>query len=335
MKRLILITGGTGYIGSFLVEALISRGEHVRCLVERKSDITYLRNLGVELVYGDLLDKELLREAVTNVNIVYHLAALVDPFKVFHSLQALSRMYYKINVIGTMNLVEVCLDSKIQKFIYYSSVAVTGFGAVFTESSPCNPFTDYAKSKLEAERFLLDSFIYKKFPVVIIRPGSVYGPRNKQWLTIFKLVRRGIFPFIGKGDNSMPICYIDNVIKATLLIEEKGKLGEIYFLVDDSCNFRELVQTIAKIMRVNLFTLYFPKNIIYAIAHLKEIFENIVQFRIYPFCLDLGINAVRKYSTNWVCSNDKIKKELGYAPEVDLKEAIYRLFVWYKENGFL
>lgn len=335
MKNIILVTGGTGFIGSHLVEALVDRGERVRCLVRRDSNAVHLKNLGVELVYGDLLDKESLRKAIRNVEIVYHLAAQVRPFRIIHITQELSYIYHKINLIGTMNLAETCFIEKVKKFIYYSTIAAAGPGIDLMESSPCRPITDYGKSKLAAERFLLNLFRDKKFPVIIVRPGQIYGPRNMPMLLLFKFIKKGIFPTLGRGDNSISFCYVGNLIKGTLLVEEKGNLGEIYFLVDNSCTLNKFAQAIAETMDVRLSRLSLPKNVAYAAAYLKQMIEKVFHFRVYPFCMDLGIATVISATTNWIYSNKKAKEELGYVPEIDLEKGINLTVKWYRDNGLL
>lgn len=329
------ITGAGGFIGQALVEALLYRGDRVRCLVKDNIDVENLRNLPVEIAWGDVRNKRSLVEAVKGREIVYHLAALINPFRIIHHSRELPALYYQINVAGTKNLIEACFNTGIKKFIYFSSVSAVGFGAVLHEDSPCNPTTDYGKSKLEAENLLLQYFKEKKFPAIIIRPGSVYGPKDMFWLTVFRLVKKGIVPFVGKGYNSTPVCYISNLVKATLLIEEKSELGEVYFVVDDPCALNEFVQTIADAMQAHMLRLYLPRRAVFAAAYLKEAIEKILHLRFYPFGMDFGISAVRRASSNWVCSNEKIKKKIGYIPDFNLRQAIFNSFQWYKEEDLL
>lgn len=170
-----LVTGATGFIGSHLVKALVEQGKDVRCLVRKTSDTQYLNELGVELFYGDLLYKESLQEVAKNVNIVYHLAGIVHSKK--------SSDYYKINTNGTQNLVEVFLSEKIERFVYLSSIAAVGpnreHGILLNEQSPCRPIDPYGRSKLGAEKLLMNFFKKYGFPIVIIRPPTVYGPSGR------------------------------------------------------------------------------------------------------------------------------------------------------------
>lgn len=335
MDRLTLVTGGTGFVGSHLVDALVARGIYVRCMVIEGSDLTHLKNLGVEIVYGDLSDKVSLEKAVKNVDTVYHLAAHVRPLKVIYGLHELSNIYHRINVLGTINLAEVSFNKGIRRFIYYSSISAAGFSIGLSENTQQNSISEYGKSKLKAEILLLDLFRNKKFPVIIVRPGQIFGPRNLPMLILFKLIKKGVLPFFGKGNNLIPLCYIDNLIKATLLVEEKSRLGETYFIFDNHYSLGRLVQTIAETMDVPLSTIHIPQEIAYNVIYLKETFEKIFRFRFYPFCMDLGITTVTAAYTDRVCSNDKIREELYYEPEVDFEEGISRTVRWYKEKGYL
>lgn len=332
MKDIAFVTGSTGFIGSHLVDALVARGDNVRCLVRKTSDVGHLKKLRVDIVYGDLLNKQSLKKAVRGIKTVYHLAAKVRPSR---TIENFSNIYQRVNVIGTMNLAEVCFINGIQKFIYFSSIAATGPGEVLNEDSLPKPITEYGKSKFETEKFLLHHFSYRKFPVLIIRPGQIYGPRNLSMLILFRLIKKGILPIFGRGDNLIPLCYIDNLIKGTLLAEKNGRIGEIYFIIDGHYSIKEFTQLIAETMGVHLAHLFIPKNIAYAIVNLKEKLENIFRFRIYPFHMDLGINNVITASTNWVCCNNKIKEELLYEPAVDLKEGITGTVKWYTTEGLI
>jgi len=335
MKKLTLVTGGTGFIGSHLVEALVDRGERLRCLVRKTSNIAHLKKLGVELVCGDLLDKESLKSAVKNVSVIYHLAAQVRPHKIISRLRELSNTYQEVNVGGTKNLVEASSAEDISKFIYFSSIAAVGTGVNLTEASPCQPITDYGKSKFESEKYILSLVRTKNFPALIIRPGQVYGPRCLAMYTFFKLIKYGIFLTIGNGANWIPVCYVNDLINGTLLAEKRGKIGDIYFIFEKVYMFREYVQTIAQAVGGRLSRLYFPKSIAYLSALFKEACESIFRFKIYPFHMDLSKGGVLSISTSWLGSIEKARIELGYNPIVDLGKGIELTVKWYRNVGLL
>lgn len=334
MEGITLVTGGTGFIGGHLVETLVDTGRKVRCLIRKNSDIAFLEKLGVELICGDLLDKESLKRAVRDVDTIYHLAAQARFPKVISKFGELSDSYQRVNVLGTKNLVEASLAQKISRFIYFSSISAVGAGLNLTEDSPCHPNTDYGKSKLEAEKYLLTLYRKNNFPAVIIRPGLIYGPRSLAMPLFFNLIKHGFFPTFGNGFNWIPLCYVSDLIRGVLLAEEKAKAGDAYFIFEKVYMFKECVQTIAKILGRKLGQLYFPKSVLYAGVFLKGLFENTFRFKIHPFRIDLD-KIIALISTSWFGSIDKAKVELGYFPEIDLNQGMKLTIKWYKDAGLL
>ncbi|MFQ6020706.1 MAG: NAD-dependent epimerase/dehydratase family protein, partial [Candidatus Aenigmatarchaeota archaeon] len=211
---MILITGATGRIGKYLVKALIDNKEDVRVLVKDKMiDIE-----NVEVFYGDIRNKEVLEEAVKGVDIIYHLAAIVDYL-------APKDLMYEVNVIGTKNLLEV---SQGKKFIYLSSTAAMGKKLAeipATENTPCKPTDYYGKTKLEAEKLVL------KNNGIVIRSPDVYGIGFREGYDfVFSALEKGKLPIIGSGKNFIQYIHINDLIQALLLVKENGKPGEIYIV---------------------------------------------------------------------------------------------------------
>lgn len=334
MSNIILVTGATGFIGSHLVEALVARGQQVRCLVVEGSNIEHLRNLGVEIFYGDLLNKGSLKNAVKNVDSVYHLAAKVRPSGIIEKIGKNKNIYSEINVTGTKNLVDACLLSGIQRFIYFSSIAATGPGVGLTEDSPTCPITKYGKSKLDAETYILKQYKDKGLPAIIIRSALTYGPRGPAVLILSRFIKKGILPMIGNGLNLMPICYVDDLVNASILVGEKGGVGESFFVVDKSCSINELTEIISKVLKKNPLKLRIPIALAYSCAYLLEKLENLLKFKFAPFKIDFskeGIASLR----DWTCYNEKVKAQVGFLPSVNLEEGVTRTIRWYKENGML
>lgn len=335
MKNQVLITGGAGFIGGHLLKALVRDGNNVRCLVNNKNDIAHIENLGAKAVPGDLMDKASLIAAVKNVNTVYHLAANVRPHKTFFGYSELPSFYNKVNVEGTKNLADACLKSTVERFINFSSIAAAGLGIGLSENSPCDPITNYGKSKLEAEKYLLELHTKKQFPVIIIRPGQIYGPGNFPMLTLFRFVKHGILPSFGKGLNKLPFCYVENLIAGTLLAENKGKTGEVYYLYDEHLQLREFATIIADQLDVKLSGFYIPICLAKFGIGCKEILEKILSFHLCPFCMSVDNTTLKITANDWTFTNDKAKRELGYKHSISTREGIDRTIHWYKENGYL
>lgn len=335
MNNITLVTGATGFIGSHLTDALVARGETVRCLVRSTSDVRYLKTLGVELVYGDLRDEASLIAAVKGVSTVYHLAAQVRPHKPVIRRGELNDLYTQVNATGTGNIARAASAQGVSKFIHFSSIAVVGEGLGISESSPCSPITDYGRSKLQAEEIVISLVKNKNLPATIIRPGQIYGPRCLAMRMFFKLVKCGLFLTIGRGDNYVPLCYVDDLIAGALLVEEKGRIGETYLIFEKPYTFRQFIQAIAQATGGSCRKVYFPRNIAYAGVCLKELCESIFRLRICPFCMDIGRKGIIAISATCSGSIDKAKTELGYYPSTDLGKGTVLTANWYKDKGLL
>jgi UDP-glucose 4-epimerase len=153
-----LVTGGTGFIGSHLTEALIRKGVHVRCLLRKTSDLKWLKGLPIEFVHGDCNDKPSLEKAVRGVDWVFHLAGVTKAIK--------EETYFEVNGLGTENLIHACLENnpRLEKFIYISSQAAAGpsrNGCNKKELDPCEPVSFYGRSKRAGE-YVDDSVITTK-----------------------------------------------------------------------------------------------------------------------------------------------------------------------------
>lgn len=308
-----LITGATGFIGSHLVRALINEGRDVRCLVRKKSNTKNLEKIGVELVYGELLDKESLSHALKGVNIIYHLAAEVYSANV--------KDYFKYNVEGTRNLIESCNGNSIERFIYCSSIAAAGPNpdnkTLLTEKDSCNPITPYGKSKHEAEKIVLGYHRQNNIPAVIIRPPTIYGPGQSDIITNFFLqVRKGKFFILGTGEYLRSLCYIDNLIAGIILTEKNPEaVGEIFYLSDrEVYTFREILQALAEVQGIDLTLITLPPVIAHFAMSLFYILHKFFQINI------LKLYTVGTMAINLGCSITKAENKLSYRPSINLVE---------------
>jgi len=323
-----LVTGANGFVGSHLVEGLLSKGYQVICLVRKTSNLRWLSGLNVEYAYADISEKESLKNVLKDVDFVFHAAGLT---------KAKSREeYFKANYQGTKNLLEVCVENnpQIKKFIYISSQAAVGPGEnklPLDETSPCNPITDYGKSKLIGEKIVLE--YSSRLPVTIIRPPAVYGPKDPDILGFFKVANKGLKTLFGKGESYFSLCYIEDLIDGTILAAESSKaIGQIYFIADDQIySWREAFQIISKVLNKKTITLRIPKAFLYIIAFVSE---NIA--RLFGKSTAINMQKIKEITQRyWLCDVSKARRELGFSPQYNLEEGAKKTVRWYKENGWL
>lgn len=322
----IAVTGGSGFIGSRLVEKLVSEGHKVGVLVRKTSNTKLLEKLGVELVYGDVVDKESVERFVNDVDVVYHVAA-----KVYGGSKD---EFWNVNFHGAENVLNACLNRSIDRFVYTSTIGVMGSikDPPADESCPYNPSSPYDKSKCEAERMALRYCRDNGVPVTIVRPTIVYGPGNMYLLRLYQWIQSGDFRLIGSMNNLMHPCYIENFLQGIALAAEKRKaIGEIYIIGDEKpITWREYVNKVAEAMSVNPPNRHVPVSLIKAIAYLSE-FKSWM-FGTEPFLTRYWVEEITK---NFAYDITKAKKDLGYDPEISLKEGISRTVEWYRQNGLL
>lgn len=328
-----LVTGANGFVGSHLVERLLSRGYQVTCLVRKTSNLRWLSGLNVEYVYANISEKDTLKNALKEIDFVFHVAGLI---KKYSCLAKSKEEYFKVNYKGTRNLLEVCLEGnpQIKRFVYISSQAAMGPGKdeqPLDETSPCNPITNYGKSKLKGEKIVLE--YSSKLPVTIIRPPALYGPRDSDFLIIFGIVNKGLKTVLGKGESYVNLCYIEDLIDGIILAAESPKaIGQIYFIADDQVYpRREIPEIIAKVLNKKTITLRIPNALLFTVAFVSE---NI--FRLLGKPVLLNVQKVKEISQKyWVCDVSKAKKELGFSPKYKLEEGAGKTARWYKEKGWL
>jgi nucleoside-diphosphate-sugar epimerase len=323
-----LVTGASGFIGKHLVKTLVDQGRNVRCLVRKTSNTQYLDDLGVELYYGDLLDKDSLKDIAKDVSIVYHLAGEI--------YSNLIRNFYRVNLDGTRNLVEVCLPEKIERFVFLSSIAAVGpnrkRGILLNEQSPCKPLDPYGRSKLQAEQLLIQSLEKYAFPIVIIRAPTVYGPLGKSIILkkILDRIHTGHLITLGNGNYLRSMCYIDNLIQGLIAGEKSNNsVGEVYFISDERAyTYNEIFQNIAKQFESTWKETRLP-------SWLGEIcglaFKLISMTGLYPLPLYMAWHMV----LDMACDIKKAKKRLKYKPLVETKEGIKRVVKYFMEEGYV
>jgi nucleoside-diphosphate-sugar epimerase len=327
-----LISGATGFIGTTLAERLLGRGDSVRALVREPARADELRNLGAELVRGDVSQPESLHDAVPDVDAVVHLAGLV---------KAVSRdQLFSVNAEGTRVLAAAAARSGRPKFVLVSSLAAAGPsvpGQPRTEIDRPAPVSAYGQSKLAAEQ-ALRSFA-PVMDAAIIRPPIVYGPRDKEFLpSLFKLARTGIVLKSGTGDKRYSIIHVRDLVELIIAVAEKGaRLDEagasgVYF-GDDGVEYtwdglaRGALGALGRrgaVLPVPEFLGWIAAGAATATAHLTG--------RAAILSLD-KMMEIREPA--WTCSSEKARRELGWNPRVSFVDGMREAARWYRERGLV
>ena len=324
----VLVTGGTGFAGSHLVSRLVKKGEFVRVLVRKNSNIDYLKKLDVELCIGDVVDKKSVKAAIKGVDVVYHIAAL------FRQARFPDKVYWQVNVQGTQNMLEAGYEEGVKRFVHCSTIGVLGHIAnpPADETYPHNPGDVYQRSKCEGEKLALKFFRDKKFPVVVARPTAIYGPGDMRLFKLFKYVSSGKMIILGSGNVFYHLVYVEDLVTGfELCAQKKDAIGQVYILGGDKyLALDELIDLIAKVLRVSVSKIHLPVFPFRALSLLCE-----------KVCVPLGIEPplhrrrIDFFTKSRAFNISKTKKELGYKPEFDLETGLRLTGEWYREKGFL
>ena len=326
--RNVLVTGGTGFIGSNLAIALVKRGCCVRILRRPNSDLRAIGNAEVEHVVGDVRDPHSLRRAVQGCDTVFHTAALISHWRKERPLM------YETNILGTRNVANACLEAGVERFVYTSSVAAVGYepdGRPADEHTRFNwhPFDiGYRISKYEAEQEVLRA-VKLGLPAVIVNPSVVIGPRDIRFRggrIILDIYKKRIFYYTDGGIN---IVYIDDIVRGHLEAAEKGRIGERYILCGENLSYKEIFTTTARIVNgiVPLFKL--PTLGVKVVAAAAETGARLMNQRPWVSSeLVAGMEIQNRFSCR------KAERELSYSI-TPFKEAVEKTYSWYRENNLL
>ena len=323
-----LVTGATGFIGSYLVDALQKKGEQVRALVRKTSNIDFLKKLDVEIITGDLIEADSLNNACQDVDKIFHSAALVGDWLPLKDT-------YEINVKGTANLLDSARDNKIKRFVYISTLGVLGLRDHYqTPDDPPGPKAHdaYIDTKIESEKRVSDFGRLHNTPFTIIRPGFVFGPRDKKIVPkTVDFIKKGKFVFIGNGQNKVNLIYVENLADITVKASNADEAeGQTYNVTNDSgLNFKEFISMIADIWQLPRPRTHIPKNLAHLVCALLEFKAKIYKAKKPPL---LNKSRLKFLSLNLDFDISKIKQDLGYQPEIDIKEGLIRTRAWIQEN---
>lgn len=312
----VLVTGAGGFIGSHLVDSQLEKGHNVRA-VDLHLDL--LNHLGghprLEAILGDITDQKLVKELVEEVEIVYHLASA-------HLDVALTDEHYRrVNVEGTLCLLEAALLAGVRRFVHCSSVGVIGDVEYppADEITDCHPTNIYEKTKLEGERAALDFSRRTGLPVVVMRPAWVYGPRCPRTSKLIRTIGKGRFPIFGSGKNMRHPVYISDAVRGLELCAEVEDIqGEVFIIAGDApVESRQLVDVIGREMNIRTRPIHLPVFLgQWGGQALELLFKPLGK---QPPFSRRSMDFFLKHNAY---SIGKARRRLNYQPQVDLQTGI-------------
>jgi nucleoside-diphosphate-sugar epimerase len=328
----VLVTGATGFTGGHLAVALAGRGLAVQALVRPASLPRFERSeaaaAGVTAVPGDLTDPEAVRQATHGVEVVYHIAAT------YREAGQPDSAYRAVNVEGTRHLLEAAVAAGARRVVHCSTGGVHGHVAAppGNEDSPFNPGDIYQETKLEAEHLAREFGRVRGLEVVVARPIGIYGPGDTRFLKMFRGIARGRFPMLGRGEVFYHLTYIDDLVEGLRLCGEvPAAAGRTYLLAGPVyTTLNELAAVMARELGVAPPRWRLPVWPFWTAGLLCELV--CVPLRIEP---PLYRRRVHFYTKSRAFDTSRARRELGYAPEVELDEGIRRTIAWYRGQGWL
>jgi nucleoside-diphosphate-sugar epimerase len=304
----------------------LDRGYEVACLVRK--NLGWLETLPVEKRKGDCTDPATLTSVARDIDVVFHVAGLTKALR--------TTDYFLANTQGTKNLLEACApySNRIKKWVYVSSLASAGpsqEGIPLEETHPCHPVSPYGWSKLAGER-IATSF-KDRFPIVIVRPPAVYGPRDADFYPLFRLAQYGFSVAPWRGERYLSLCFVDDLVEGTILGAESGcPSGSIYNLSEETVHsWRSVAEAIGHAVNRKISSVRVPSALLFLAAGFLEI---IALFTRRVPVLTRG-KALEMIQTHWTCNPSKAIQELGFRPKVSLAEGAKRTVQWYREAGWL
>jgi len=330
MKK-ILITGASGFVGSHLVEEALGRGLDVSAGVRKTSSREFLQDERIRFLELDFADKEALAQKLKSgqFDFIIHSAGIVSAPKL--------EDYYRVNFDYSKNFVDAMIDMGAvpEKFTYISSLASYGPASAtdltdfLKEEQTPAPINTYGKAKLKSERYLQS---LEKFPYVIIRPTAVYGPREKEILTFFKLLNNSIEGYIGSRDQRLTFIYVKDLARVILDATLSQHARKAYFISDGGHYPQwDLGKYGRRLLNKSALRVHVPVGLVRSIAWLLEQGGKLTSS--YPA---LNLEKVRILeSMNWQCDIEPAINDLNFSPVYSLEKGLEETLVWYKKNGWL
>jgi len=335
MKKTAFVTGGTGFVGSHLVEELLRRDiDEIRCLV--RTDPKWLSDLDVTTVRGDLSDVDVLWDALDGVDEVYHVAG--------RTRAPTEDEFYEANVQATLNLLGAVKNAApdLDRVLVTSSLAAVGRceQEVATEEAPLRPVSMYGQSKAQMEQALqerpetIPESYAEVLPITIVRPPAVYGPRDRDILDFFQAVKRHVCPVVGGGSNrSLSLVHVRDLAAGMVdACRHPDTVGEAYFLGSERpYAWNEVKRAATAALDTWAVTVPVPGPLVGLVGAASEAWGSLTGTH-PPLNRDKA-REIRHACT--ACSIEKAQQDFGYTPRISLDDGVADTIAWYRAEGWL
>jgi len=320
------VTGGTGFVGAHLVQALRARGDRVTCLVRNAAKAQALGWTDVRLVRGDLEDAVALRDGCAGAEVIYHVAGRISARDMDE--------FMHVNRDGTANVLEAAAQGggPPGRFVFVSSLAAAGPtvpGKPIDETRPPSPVTPYGQSKLAAELLVRAM----AGPWTIVRPPTVYGEWDREVLKIFKLARMGVAPVFGDGSQELSVIYAGDLAAALVAAATAPAAAtRVYFAAHSAViTSRELVRAIGRALGREPRIVPLPgplvRGLLWTIGSIAHLAGRAT--------LLSGDKAAEFLAPAWTCRSDALTRDAGWRADTDLETGLRRTAAWYRREGWL
>ncbi len=325
----VLVTGAAGFLGGHLVDMLVERGDEVRAMVRPVEDASRLQQIpGVEVVQGDMTDPASLKRAVQGVQRVYNVAAKTGPW-------GPEDIYWATNVQGLADLIHAAMYVGVERIVHTSSITVYGhhLHGIVTEDAPFHAEDNpYSRTKIAGEKLIANLVKDEGAPVVIVRPGWIYGPRDTASFGRFvALVESGKAFFVGSGKNIVPLVYVRDVAQGLIKAGDAGSevIGRAYTIVNDQrVTQAQYLNITADCLGVPHISRRLPYLPLYLGARAAELTWRALGRRnaAPPPVTTYGITLLGR---DQCFSISRARSELGYEPQFDIARGVAEGVQWY------
>jgi len=326
----ILITGGTGFIGSRLALKCKELGHRVTVFGQtntpaEEQNRLELEQQGIAIVNGSITDGSMVENGVRGVDLVYHLAAAQ------HEANIPDQFFYDVNVTGTENVVKACIAEGVKRFVHGSTIGVYGnMNGVIDENTPCNPDNIYGRTKLAGEKAVLAH--KDELMVVIIRIPETYGPGDRRLLKLFRAIGKKMFFMIGPGRNIHHLIFIDDLLEGFLQAAMQDiESGTVLVLAGkEAITTNKMVTAIAADMGTTIPKIRAPLSLFMTAA---VVMESLLR----PLGIQPPLHRRRMdfFKKSYSFSTGRAEKLLGFAPKFTFAEGVRKTREWYQANGYL